>query len=229
MRAGLGVGRVGPAVDPGAGALERDGRARRVGQELAVVADDEDRLRRRRDAPLQAALGRHVEEVVGLVEQQHVGVGGEDELEHELLALAARELVGAAGADLVEARADDRPRGRVPPALELVAAELRPRRDRLAERHPGLGRVGAGVEVALGLEHRRPRRAQAARGEVEQQLADRPHVAVEAHVLAHEDVARAERDLALVERQVAGQAAQERALADAVGADERRRGRRAPP
>ena len=60
-----------------------------------VFLDDADPL-------LELELGRDVEEVVGLVEQQHVGVGREEHVEHELLALAAREGTGGPLGDLVE-------------------------------------------------------------------------------------------------------------------------------
>ena len=91
-------------------------------------------LRVAADHLLEPALGGHVEEVVGLVEQQDGGVGGEQEVEHEALALAARERRGVAVADRVEARPDDAPAGRVPLALELVAPEVRPAADRLPQR-----------------------------------------------------------------------------------------------
>ena len=135
LLARLRVGAVGAAVDPGPVRLEREDRVRRRAEQVAVVADQDDRLLRGGDPLLQRELGRHVEEVVGLVEQQHGGVGGEQDLEHELLALAAGELRRVARADLVEPGADDPAAGRVPLALELVAAQLGPVADRLAEPH----------------------------------------------------------------------------------------------
>jgi hypothetical protein len=88
----LGVAHVGAAVDPGAVALQRDDRVDGGGEDVAVVGDHQDRLGGGGDAPLELALGRDVEEVVGLVEQQQRGVGAEQVLEHEPLALAAGEL-----------------------------------------------------------------------------------------------------------------------------------------
>ena len=71
---GLGIGRVGLAVDPGAVALERDDRIDRRRQYLTIVRDHQDRLAGATDPALERELGGYVEEVVGLVEQQHLGV-----------------------------------------------------------------------------------------------------------------------------------------------------------
>ena len=160
VRARLGIGAVGAAVHPAAVALEREDPGRRRAEQVAVVGDEQDGLLRGRDPRLELELRRDVEEVVGLVEQQHLRVAGEQHLEHEPLALAAGQLGRAAGADVVEPGADDPAAGRVPLALELVAAELGPVADRLAEPHAGVGRVAAGGELALGGEHLLARRAQ---------------------------------------------------------------------
>jgi len=62
-------------VNPSTVALEGNDRSDRAGEHLTVVGDHEDRLARFAYAPLQRELGGHVEEVVRLVKQQHVGVG----------------------------------------------------------------------------------------------------------------------------------------------------------
>ena len=126
---------------------------------------------------------------------------------------------GAPRADVVEPRADDRAAGRVPLALELVAAELRPVRDRLAEPHAGVGRVPARLEVALGGEHLLPRRAQPRGRELEEHLADRARVRADADVLRHVGEG-ADVGVALDRLEPAGEDPQQRRLADAVGADE---------
>ena len=63
-----------------------------VGQQLPVVADVEDGLVGLADAFLEPDLAGHVEEVVGLVEQEHLVGAAEQELEHEPLLLAAERV-----------------------------------------------------------------------------------------------------------------------------------------
>ena len=70
--AGLVVGGEAAAVGPRALGLDGDDLGGGAGQQLAVVADEQDRLRAAPQLVLQPALARHVEEVVGLVEQQDV-------------------------------------------------------------------------------------------------------------------------------------------------------------
>ena len=62
-----------------------------VVQQLAVVADVEDRLVGLADPLLEPDLAGHVEEVVGLVEQQHLVGAAQQELQHQPLLLAARQ------------------------------------------------------------------------------------------------------------------------------------------
>ena len=59
-------------VHPGAAALDGDHPVGGLGQQLPVVRDVEHRLRRLAQPRLQPALAGHVEEVVRLVEQQHL-------------------------------------------------------------------------------------------------------------------------------------------------------------
>ena len=59
-----------------------------------------------------------------LVKEQHLSVGGEQQVEHQALALSAGERGRGPVADFAESGASDAPAGRVPPAFELVAAEL---------------------------------------------------------------------------------------------------------
>ena len=120
MSAGLGVGRVGAAVHPGAGALESDDGIAGRREQLTVVGDHQDRLARRADQRLELTLGRDVEEVVGLVEEQHLSVGGEQQLEHQALALSAGQRGRGPVAHFVEPGARDAPAGRVPLAFKLV-------------------------------------------------------------------------------------------------------------
>jgi hypothetical protein len=195
-----------------------DDRPRGAGEHLAVVRDEQHRLARGRDLRLERALGGDVEEVVGLVEQQDVDVRGQQHIEDEALALAARQRPRGPVGDVGERRADDRPARAVPLRLELVAAELGPFADRGAQVHPRAG-VARG-ERALGPRHPLAGGAQGVRGERDQQLAHRPLVVGGADVLAHEAGAAADRGLTVVGRQLAGEDPQQRALADAVGADQ---------
>jgi hypothetical protein len=71
LPAALCVGAIRIAVNPCAVRLERDDRVRCARQQLAVMADQQHGLFRRRDPRLQPALGRNVQKIVGLVEQQH--------------------------------------------------------------------------------------------------------------------------------------------------------------
>ena len=120
---------------PGAVAFQGHDRPHRAGEHLAVVRDHQDRLLGRPHTALECQLGRYIEEVVGLVEQQNLGVGGEQHVEHELLALAAgkrpRWPIGNLGKRGVH---DPAARG-VPLALEFIAAERGPVGDRLSELH----------------------------------------------------------------------------------------------
>jgi hypothetical protein len=77
----LRVGPIRAAVRPRPVGLERENRVRGRAQQVAVVADQHDRLLRRGDARLELELRRDVEEVVGLVEQQHPGVALEQDVE----------------------------------------------------------------------------------------------------------------------------------------------------
>ena len=125
-----------------------------------------------------------------------------------------RRAIGQLG----ERRADDPPARRVPVALELVAAERRPVRDRLAEPHPRGGI--AGRELGLVGHHALARRRTARRRQRQQQLPDRALVIGHAHVLGHVGDDPADRDLALVGRQRSGQDLEQRALARRRCADQ---------
>jgi hypothetical protein len=86
---GLVVGGPAPRVGPGAEPLEGHHRVGDRSEELTVVADQQDRLRRRSQPLLEPALRGDVEEVVGLVEEEDLGVTDQQRLEDEALALPA--------------------------------------------------------------------------------------------------------------------------------------------
>jgi hypothetical protein len=90
---GLEPAGVGPHQVPGAGsaAAELHGHhpGRGVGQQFAIVADEQDRLVGLGDPLLEPDLAGYVEEVVGLIQQQHFVGAAEQELQHQPLLLAA--------------------------------------------------------------------------------------------------------------------------------------------
>ena len=123
--------RVRPHGVPGRAELDGDHPGRGVVQQLPVVADEQDRLRRLPDPALEPDLAGYVEEVVRLVEQQHLVGPGEQVLQHQPLLLATAERVEVAVLRLLEADAESGRATGVPDDLDLVAAgvgELRERR-----------------------------------------------------------------------------------------------------
>jgi methylmalonyl-CoA mutase len=214
-------------VHPRAARLEGDDPLRRGGEELAVVADEQDGLPAGGDLPLEAALRRHVEVVVGLVEQQRADVGGEQHLEDQALALAAGERGCGPLGDGREGNAHDLVGGDVPHRLELVAAQVPPGGQRL-------GQVEARPVVPAGqagLGSREPAADRIQRGGREA-AEQRPHIGgrsagrvgrglVEPDLLRHVAPAAADRRLAGVGGQLTREDAQQRGLAHAVVADQR--------
>jgi len=187
------------------------------------VGDHQDRLARLADRPLELELGRDVEEVVGLVEQQHVGVGAQQHVEHELLALPARERHRRPVSQRVEPGPGDPPARHIPLRLELIAAQRRPVRDRLAQRDPRHRDIATrGGELILGRRDRTSGASQLLGRERQQQLAHRLPAAVDADVLGHRQQPAAVRGLALGGLQLAGNDPQQRRLADAVDPDQAR-------
>ena len=183
------------------------------------MADQHDRLARSGDPRLQLELCRDVEEVVGLVEQQHRGVTLKQHVEHEPLALAAREVGAGARTDLIESGANDPPAGGVPLALQLIATELGPVADRLTQPHPGPGWICTGGEFPLGREHPLACVAQPRGRSSQQQLAYRAAAGADADVLRHVGE-RADINVALVRGQLAREYTEQRRLTDTVRADE---------
>jgi hypothetical protein len=87
------VRREAATVHPGAVCLDRHDPRGGAGQQLAVVADEQHGLRAVGQRRLEPALARHVEVVVGLVEQQHLVGPAQQRLEREPLLLAAGQRV----------------------------------------------------------------------------------------------------------------------------------------
>ena len=127
------------AVHPDAAVLDGDDPPCGVGQQLPVVADQQDGLACLGQLLFQPELARHVQVVVRLVEQQDLGRAAQQRLQHEPLLLAAGQRAHAPVAALLVAEAERGDRARVPQHLGLVPARVAPVRQR--RRVPQLGRL----------------------------------------------------------------------------------------
>ena len=118
--------------------------------------------------------GRHVEVVVGLVEQQHVGAAAEQHVEHESLAFATAQLADRAGGEVVD-RASSRCAARRPPTRppartrrgrpSRAAARRMPRRRRARRASPSRPRrAPARRRADAAGRHRSASRAASCRG-----------------------------------------------------------------
>ena len=215
--------RVGPHAVAGRAELDGDDPGRGVVEQLAVVADEQDRLRRLPDPLLQPDLAGHVEEVVGLVEQQDLVGPAQQVLQHQPLLLAAGEGAQLAVLRPVVGHAEAGDRADVPDHLEVVAAGVGVLRQRLGVAHLGPLVVGLHQRqlepVDLGVRRPGPAaaRRESSRSATVGGLDRQPGVD---HLAHHAEPAGAGHD-AGVRRQVAGDDAQQRGLAGAVGADQR--------
>ena len=223
-----GVGREATAVHPGAVRLDGHDAVRGAGQQLAVVADEQHGLLGLGQRRLEPALARHVEVVVGLVEQQDLVGAAQQRLQREPLLLATGERGQRAELRLL-VRHPQRGRGaHVPDDLGVVAVGVAPVRQR-----GGVAHLGRGVVVLhhgqLGGLQGPPGRLEAGRGEVDEQVAHGGVVADRADELPHHAQAAGAGDLTRRRREVAGDHPQQRGLARPVGADERGLGAVADP
>src|SRR5690606_20820919 len=212
--------RVHPQPRPRAAGLQGGDGGRDAGEQLTVVTDEQHGLARGEKLLLEPPLARHVEVVVGLVEQQYLVRAAQQRLEHQPLLLAARERAHLAPPGALVRDAERGDRADVPQRLLLVAADVGPVGQRL--------RVGHLHPLGVVLHHRELRALQRGGGRAhrlgrhpEQQVAHRRLVAHLTHHLAHDaEPARADHG-ALLRREVAGDHAGERRLARAVRPDER--------
>ena len=193
---------------------------RRRGQQLTVVADEQDRLARRPQLALQPPLGRDVEEVVGLVEQEDVVVAAQQDLERHALLLAAGERAQRPGGDLVEAQPDGARDALVPVLLGAVPTVVAPVGQRPGVGHRVVDRPLLGGRQALG------RGPHARRGQRDEEVTNgRRSVLVAVgrpDQLAHHAEVAVDRQRARRGRQLAGDESHERRLAHTVGTDEGR-------
>ena len=155
--------RVGPHQVAGAAELDRHDPGGGVVEQLAVVADEEDRLLGLADPLLEPDLAGHVEEVVGLVEQQHLVGAAQQELQDEALLLASGQGPQRAVLGPVVGQREAGDRADVPGDLDVVAAGVGVLRQRAGVGHLGLLVVGV-HERALPPVDRRPRRRGCAAG-----------------------------------------------------------------
>ncbi len=223
--AGLVVRREAARVHPrgvaGGAELDGDHAGRGVVEQLAVVADEEDGLVRLADPVLEPDLAGHVEEVVGLVEEQHLVRAGQEVLQHQPLLLAAAERLQLAVLRSLERHPEPLGRADVPGDLEVVAARVGVLVQRLGVAHLRALVVGlhqrelARVDLGRGCSH-------PLRGDAEEQVGDGGGVAEPGvdHLPHHAQPARA-RHRAGVRHQLAGDDPEQRRLAGTVGPDQR--------
>ena len=151
---------LGRACRGGAGGPRRSRRSRRRGvhapvgldghelvgrrrQQLTVVADVEHRLAGRHQLALQPSLARDVEEVVGLVEQQHVDVPRSRTSSARRFCSPPENVRSGRDATSSKVEADGAHHALVPEHLGVVAAVVAPVGERLGVAHRVLGRARA--------------------------------------------------------------------------------------
>ncbi len=214
---GLGKGGVRAAVDPAGGALQHDELGGAPLQQDPVVAHHQDRAGAGPELILQPGPGGHVEVVVGLVEQEHVGPGVEQHVEHEPLALPARQLAHQAGRHVVDRALHTSLHRGGPLGLQLVAAEVAPDGEGLGVAHAVVGAFGHGP---LGRHQGEAGGAQLGSGHLQQHLPQGVGGAGHPDVLGHRQHGAGDRGLAGVGLEDARQDPQDRALAHPVGPDD---------
>ena len=206
-------------MHPRARPLDHDDLGGHALQQGAVVADHQDRAAAGLQLVLQPQAGGDVQVVVRLVEQQDVRPTVQQQVEHQALAFAAAELAHQAGGEVLHVGLHAALGGRSPLGFQLVPAEIAP----VGE---GLGEAGA---VVLPRVHRRLGGVEGPAGfpqgggcHLHQHVAEAVGRVRHADVLGHPQDGAAQRELALVGLQLAREDAQDGALADAVGTDDRR-------
>jgi hypothetical protein len=133
LRRGVGAER--PAVAPRACRVERHDLGCRRRKQFTVVADEHDGLARLVELLFEPALGRDVEEVVGLVEHQDLELAAQERLQREALLFATAQRAQWSVGDLIERFAERPRRAFVPQHFRVVAADVAPRSDCIGIRH----------------------------------------------------------------------------------------------
>jgi hypothetical protein len=214
-RPGVGVAGEAAAVHPRRPALDGDHPVGDAGQQLAVVADEQDRLAGLEQPLLQPPLPGDVEVVVRLVEQQHLVRSLQQRLEREPLLLPARQRGQVAVLAPVVGDAERRDGHGVPGDLDVVAARVAPLGQGVGVGHLGCLVVGL-HEGELGGLDGLPGGADGGRREVEQEPLHRGVVAHRADELAHHAESADAGDRPGLGLQVAGDDPQQRGLPGAV-------------
>jgi hypothetical protein len=189
-----------------------------AGQELAVVAHVQHALGRLVETLLQPPLAGHVEEVVRLVQQQHLVRAAQQQLQREPLLLAARQRADRPVAHLLPGQPERRDGRGVERHLGLVPARLAPRGERL-----GVAQLGALalVEGPLGGAQPLPGGADRLRGERQGEVGEGGAVGDRADELAHHPEPAAAGDAPGGRGELARDHPQQRGLARPVRPDER--------
>ena len=204
---------------PRSATFERDHLRAALFEQLAVVADEEHGLRGVTEPLFEPALSRNVEVVVGLVEDQDVGVASQQRFQDQALLLAARQRADGPRCDIHERGSHRGDGAGIPQHLGVVAADVAPVCPRVREAQSGFGRSRR-VGDALGGEEARVGFAELRRTDADQQLPNRGVVPDGADELAHDPEPAVDRDRAGRCVLVAGDDADERRLAHTVRADE---------
>ena len=189
-------------------------------------------LSRLADPLLEPDLAGHVEEVVGLVEQQHLVGAARAGTPAPAASARRRESVRSVAVlrPVVGHARAPRDRADVPDDLEVVAAGVGVLRQRLGVAHLGLLVVGLHQRAARsGRPRPRPSRTRGGRHRQQQVGDGRVLAEPGADHLAHHAEPAGAGDRAGVRHQLAGDDPQQRRLAGAVGADQRDLGALADP
>ena len=180
------------------------------------MAHHQDRRAARSDLLFQPHPCRDIEVVVGLVEEQHVGTRGQEEIEDEALALAARQLASESGREIEHRRLDASLGGGKPFRLQFVAAEITPFGECFSEGHPVVGSVEHGP---LGDRQSATGETKFLRRNLDEHVPQRVRGARHANVLRHREDVALHRRFSVVGFELTAQDAQDRALADPVRPD----------
>ena len=214
----IGVTGKSSTVHPGTDGLDSDDLRRRRSQQLPVVAHEENRLGSGRELRFEPAFSGDVEEVVGLIEQEHVVGPPQQGLQRQPLLLAAAESAQRPSCHGIERLAQRPLAARIPEDLGVVTPGVTPVAEGMGVAHRVVGASPA---------RRSERRSSAADpwwGETDEQVADRGR-RVRRRVghpdeLSHDAQRSVDGRRARRRSLVAGEEAQEGGFADAIGTDE---------
>ena len=209
------VGQETAAVHPDGAALDGHDPVGNCGQQFPVVADEKDRLGRLAQPILEPALSRHVEVVVGFVEQQHLVRAAQQHFQGQALLLAAGQRRELAVLAILEGQPDRGHRHRVPQHLDVVAARVAPVGQRVGVVELGALVLALHQHELRGLETL-PGVLDPRRGEPDQELLHRGRIAHGADELPHHTEPARSPHCAALGRQVARDDAQQGGLAGSV-------------